>query len=145
MIFFLTNSTEDQSVIFIWKSPAWDFGIFCSSEAFQIICYRLRSNLTAGENNGWEVLMSVSRQPLFMYCARSRHPGYSLTHRAWEITWHLWSCRWLCNDLWLPRPWRMLKAAHCWLRTWRFCLSLPSCCLAWSAGSFTQVLLWHSQ
>lgn len=63
---------------------------------------------------------------------------------AWEITWDLWSCRWLCSDLWLLRPWRMLKAAHCWLRTWRFCLSLPSCCLAWSAGSFTQVLLWCS-
>lgn len=44
----LTNSTEDQSVSL---PSAWDFGINSCPEAFQIICYRRRSNWTAGENN----------------------------------------------------------------------------------------------
>lgn len=46
---FLTNSTEARSVSLRLKVPSLGiFGILCSSEAFQIICSRLRSNLTAG-------------------------------------------------------------------------------------------------
>lgn len=61
--------------------------MFCSSEEFEIICYRLRGNLAAGENSRWVLLMSVSCQPLFMSRAGNLHAWHSLTQRAWAITW----------------------------------------------------------
>lgn len=48
-------------------------------------------------------------------------------------------CRSSSSDPWLLRPWPMQKEDRSWLLIWRFCLSLQSCCPAWSAGYCIQV------